>query len=91
MAAKNQEQGVRFHRTSKFVSASPKTSSRSGGSARTADTERTLIEEQAVGGKYAATLKKMNRMSLTEFRQMLLGLGIIKRDGKLTAKYASQK
>lgn len=77
--------------TSKSVSASPRTSSRSGGSARTGATAKTRTKALAATSKFASALTSINGMSTAEFRETLVRLGISKPDGTLTAKYASGK
>ena len=45
----------------------------------------------AANGTYIGAVKKINKMSSTEFRQTLQRLGISKANGKLTDRYVQKK
>ena len=77
--------------TFRSASATRRTSSRSGASGRTAGTARTRAKKPAANGTYVGAVKKINKMSSTEFRHTLQRLGITKANGELTGRYAQKK
>src|SRR6185503_19740912 len=85
--------GVGFMRkhTFKSASASPRTFSRSGASARMAGTAGTTHKQSNGKGTYIGAVKKIVKMSPADFRRTLQRLGITKTNGELTVKYRNKK
>src|SRR5438105_6505196 len=85
--------GAGFMKKHTFRSASEsrKTSSPSGGSARTVTTARTMTKGLGRNGRFSGAAKKIRGMSAVKFREALKVLGIIKANGQLTAKYTLKK
>jgi hypothetical protein len=77
--------------TSKSASASRKTSSRSGESAKMAITAKTPSRLANVNVMYFKAVDKVRAMSTADFRHALVRLGINKPNGQLTAKYSNGK
>ena len=76
--------------TSKSASASRRTFSRSGVSAKTGTTGKRRLNG-SVNGPFAGAVENINNMSADAFRATLVRLGINKPNGKLTTKYAFRK
>ena len=77
-------------RTSKSASAARKTSSRSGTSAPTADTEKAdevVFPTSGVTRTLREIVEEIKRMTPEEFRQSLIQSGILNEDGTLAARY----
>ncbi len=74
--------------TSKSASATPKTSSQSGTSARTGATANGRPRKEKFEGKFAYLAEGLQAMSEEEIRQSLIRAGIIDANtGQLASKY----
>jgi hypothetical protein len=79
-------------RTSKSASATRRTSSQSGTSGPTVDTEKAVEAESSLTSHpYYFVIERLEKMTPEEFRQSLFRAGITNEDGTLRPEYKRRK